>query len=946
MINSTFGGFMVARLGLSASQKGLYITGQNLTNSGTDGYTRQRLDQVSLNINGYGRYASPMSTNIGNGVLVTGTSQLRDPFLDLRFRNEVAHVGEQDVKLSALNDLKNILDEVKNQGDDPIDGGGIFNQLGDVLNKLEQLSNQVGNKEFDNMVKSSCQVLVTLFNSYSDRINEVRENMEYDLQNVDVPRVNEILKSIQELNKTIKSSEMLGDSALELKDQRNMLIDELSSYMKIDVTYDPIQVSDSTYVDELHIAMVGKDGKKYDIIADDQCREFQLSEEDGKLNISLSGLSPLDPDLKTALEYADATLKQMQEVYNNRINTFNNAKTALETAMKDLTALENQNAALNEELYGPDADKDGKPDGGGLLDAYKAANAAYVKGKQDKLPEAELNKLEAALTTARENYNNKLKELDQNKTAINNQKNAQSKAQKDYNNALANLDKADANGTLLGIDGKPITADDVQGLAAKNLDKAKTKYNDALAALQQSDINGQPIDSVNDLFTDGILKGALEMLNYSGDFDNPPNDIRGIGYYQNMLDSLANKFATEMNNANNPDGIVFKDENGNVIRHDLFKSEDGGKITASNINIADGWTNNSYGITASADPNAPVGQSDNISHMITLFGEKLQYKADIDLMGDIQIDTQTLSIGNMKDGDTITIDGKTYTYNSGSTGKVGNTFSDFDSLKLAASKNGVALTGDSKTGVITGATSTNIDLKDTVSFNGKSVGDLSSLDFSKMTYGDTITIDGNTFTYKPDATGADNTFKDLATLQTAASKNNIDITATGNSITGVNKKAGVDLTNDVKIDQAPSIKNMQNGDTITIDGNTFTFGTDFTDMASLQEAAKDKGITIYGNATTGEITSASKVGENIFNGTFEESFTNIGVVLGIDIKSTTEKLTNYSNLASSISEQREAVTGVSLDEEAMNIMKYQQSYNASAKLMTALDEMLTTLINI
>ncbi len=51
MINSTFGGFMVARLGLSASQKGLYITGQNLTNSGTDGYTRQRLDQVSFNIN-------------------------------------------------------------------------------------------------------------------------------------------------------------------------------------------------------------------------------------------------------------------------------------------------------------------------------------------------------------------------------------------------------------------------------------------------------------------------------------------------------------------------------------------------------------------------------------------------------------------------------------------------------------------------------------------------------------------------------------------------------------------------------------------------------------------------------------------------------------------------------------------------------------------------------
>ena len=52
--------------------------------------------------------------------------------------------------------------------------------------------------------------------------------------------------------------------------------------------------------------------------------------------------------------------------------------------------------------------------------------------------------------------------------------------------------------------------------------------------------------------TDGILKGALEMLNYSAEYDDPPNTIRGIGYYKNMLDTLANKFAEAMNQANNP----------------------------------------------------------------------------------------------------------------------------------------------------------------------------------------------------------------------------------------------------------------------------------------------------------------------------------------------------------------------------------------------------------
>ena len=50
MINSTFGNFMTARLGMSVAQKGLSVTGQNISNISTVGYTRQRLDQVSLNV--------------------------------------------------------------------------------------------------------------------------------------------------------------------------------------------------------------------------------------------------------------------------------------------------------------------------------------------------------------------------------------------------------------------------------------------------------------------------------------------------------------------------------------------------------------------------------------------------------------------------------------------------------------------------------------------------------------------------------------------------------------------------------------------------------------------------------------------------------------------------------------------------------------------------------
>jgi len=58
-----------------------------------------------------------------------------------------------------------------------------------------------------------------------------------------------------------------------------------------------------------------------------------------------------------------------------------------------------------------------------------------------------------------------------------------------------------------------------------------------------------------------------------------------------------------------------------------------------------------------------------------------------------------------------------------------------------------------------------------------------------------------------------------------------------------------------------------------------------------------------------------------------------------DMKEASEYILN------TISNQRESFMGVSLDEEAINMVKYQKSYNAAARIMTVMDEMLDTLIN-
>ena len=227
-MRSTFAGFTTARLAMRASQKALNVTGQNIANINTPGYTRQRLDLVSLH-NGQGteRYKSNYAVSIGNGVLATGVSQIRDPFLDLRFRNEIASVGGAEQKAEILKDLENIFDEVSKNG--------IQNQMSDIGTMLQKLSDNVGNQEFDNMVKASADVLTKMLNQYANQLETIKSDQIYNLEKVDIPAVNDILNNIQSLNESIKTSHVYGSGALELIDQRNMLIDELASYMDIEV---------------------------------------------------------------------------------------------------------------------------------------------------------------------------------------------------------------------------------------------------------------------------------------------------------------------------------------------------------------------------------------------------------------------------------------------------------------------------------------------------------------------------------------------------------------------------------------------------------------------------------------------------------------------------------------------------------------------------------------
>lgn len=282
MIRSTFAGFTTAQLGMSASQRALDVTGQNIANINTKGYTRQRLDILSINNTGGSIYSSHNGAKVGFGVEITGISQLRDPFLDIQYRNQMSKLGTTDGQAAGFEQLTNIFDEAS------LDG--VRAALRDISSALSTYSKSPEAKELDSTVRSNMQVLLNLFHNNATRLQEVRDDMTYGFESNDIADVNQTLKNIAELNRNIKNSQILGNPALELQDQRNNLLDELSSYLPISVKYETQKIAPGQTIEIPYVYYTGTDGQTFTLVSDTDSGYLHADISGQPVTLSISGI--------------------------------------------------------------------------------------------------------------------------------------------------------------------------------------------------------------------------------------------------------------------------------------------------------------------------------------------------------------------------------------------------------------------------------------------------------------------------------------------------------------------------------------------------------------------------------------------------------------------------------------------------------------------------------
>jgi flagellar hook-associated protein 1 FlgK len=86
--------------------------------------------------------------------------------------------------------------------------------------------------------------------------------------------------------------------------------------------------------------------------------------------------------------------------------------------------------------------------------------------------------------------------------------------------------------------------------------------------------------------------------------------------------------------------------------------------------------------------------------------------------------------------------------------------------------------------------------------------------------------------------------------------------------------------------------------------------------------------------------------QSVLNGnTLIESYSGLISRLGTDIKTAADSADSTYLLLEQLQYERASISGVSIDEEMTNVIMYQKSYDASAKLVKVADEMLSTIIN-
>lgn len=251
---STFHGLETAKRGMYTQQSALYVTGHNIANANTPGYSRQRVNFTQT------EPYPPASLNrpqipgqIGTGVKAGTIQRMRESFLDIQYRNEHNKLGYWESRAEALSKMEDIMNEPSENGLSAV--------MGEFWQSLQDLSTYPENEGTRQVVLQRGQAVVDTFHYLHASLDSIKNDFGNEIS-VNLKEINSLLKQIADLNDQIGKVEPHGYLPNDLYDQRDQLVDELSKHLNIKVVKTPSGGKPQDIAEgQYNIKLVGADGE-------------------------------------------------------------------------------------------------------------------------------------------------------------------------------------------------------------------------------------------------------------------------------------------------------------------------------------------------------------------------------------------------------------------------------------------------------------------------------------------------------------------------------------------------------------------------------------------------------------------------------------------------------------------------------------------------------------
>jgi flagellar hook-associated protein 1 FlgK len=208
-----------AASGLQAFQRAISVTGHNISNANTEGYTRQRVELGTR---------PPSFTGqgfIGNGVQIESIERVFDEFVTERLRNTTSSSSQYETLAMLSGRVSNLL------GDDQ---AGLGNGLEAFFNAVQALADDPSSIPVRQLLLAEGESLVARFHNLDTQLDSMRDEINGGLSNM-VAEINSLSTAIAEANRNIVDATSQGSGAApnDLLDERDNLINRLSELVSV-----------------------------------------------------------------------------------------------------------------------------------------------------------------------------------------------------------------------------------------------------------------------------------------------------------------------------------------------------------------------------------------------------------------------------------------------------------------------------------------------------------------------------------------------------------------------------------------------------------------------------------------------------------------------------------------------------------------------------------------